>query len=160
MSTITTSSRQEIRRNQSETDHSAHHCIHRDSCLTSLTVVILVSSILIMIVVLQIPTVLFYNDPPSASTTIPSFGIDLETCSAVSCLCKVHNYTQLAIQLYIIQLACQPMYTPVALSIAIKRTNHTMQYNTLQCSIINTMIATSSYISHYTVYSEIYTAAI
>ena len=93
MSTITTSSRQESRRNQSETDHSAQHYIHRDSYLTALTVVILVISILIMIVVLQIPTVLFYNDPPSASTTLPSFGIDFETCSAVSCLYKVYNYT-------------------------------------------------------------------
>ena len=54
---------------------------HPSNPLTALTVVILIISILIMIVVLQIPTVLYFNDPPSASTTLPSFGINFETCS-------------------------------------------------------------------------------
>ena len=46
----------------------------------ALQVVILIISILIMIVVLQIPTILYYNDKPS-EPTIPSFGIDFGTCS-------------------------------------------------------------------------------
>ena len=46
----------------------------------ALQVVILITSILIMIVVLQIPTILYYNDKPS-EPTIPSFGIDFGTCS-------------------------------------------------------------------------------
>ena len=51
--------------------------------LTIQQMVILISSILIMIAVLQIPTILYYNDKPS-EPTIPTFGIDFGTCSAVS----------------------------------------------------------------------------
>jgi len=45
-------------------------------------VLILISSILIIVVVLQIPTILYYNDQPSrAESFIPTFGINFETCS-------------------------------------------------------------------------------
>ena len=52
--------------------------------LTIRQVGILISSIAIMIVVLQIPTILYYNNKPPSEPTIPSFGIDFETCSVSS----------------------------------------------------------------------------
>ena len=61
--------------------------------LTIQQVVILIASILIMIVVLQIPTILYYNDKPS-EPTIPSFGIDFGTCS-VSYIAIYASYIQL-----------------------------------------------------------------
>ena len=42
--------------------------------------IILVTTILLVIVVLQIPTILFYNNRPSLPTTY-DIGIDFETCT-------------------------------------------------------------------------------
>lgn len=62
--------------------------------LTIRQVVILISSILIMIVVLQIPTFLYYNNKPPSEPTIPSFGIDFETCSVSS----LNSYIAISIE--------------------------------------------------------------
>jgi len=52
-----------------------------EAALTIQQVVTLIISILIIILLLQIPTILYYNDQPSrAKSFIPSFGINLETC--------------------------------------------------------------------------------
>ena len=52
-----------------------------EAALTIQQIVTLIISILIIILVLQIPTVLYCNDQPSqAKSFIPTFGINFETC--------------------------------------------------------------------------------
>ena len=73
---------------QAEKDANPHDA----NPLTTLTipqVLVLTSSILIMIVVLQTPTVLYYTDQPSELTALPSFGIDFESCSVSATLVDV-----------------------------------------------------------------------
>ena len=49
---------------------------------TVLTVVTLIISIFLMTVILQVPTILYYNNQPSISTTYSiGPGIDFKTCS-------------------------------------------------------------------------------
>jgi len=54
------------------------------SVLTIQQVVTLIISIPFMIMILQIPTILYYNNQPSLSTT-NSIGIDFDTCSVSFC---------------------------------------------------------------------------
>ena len=55
--------------------------------LTVQQAVTLVISILLMAVILQVPTILYYNNQPSLPDTGHAFGIDFNTCT-VSFICQ------------------------------------------------------------------------
>ena len=57
--------------------------INRMTVLTIQQAIVLIISILLVIVILQIPTILFYENKPSLPTTY-DIGIDFETCTVSS----------------------------------------------------------------------------